>query len=235
MKKSKWSLKIYLHLERMAWCSVHSAVYWLLTKGENRWCMVTNFYSGNKAQVIVCLLNRENCWGISWNCGMKCAVIHAHASWLWRREWGGKLIHEKVKLFSQCRCCTGTNIPCLIVCLLAACFPQWQAESSRSSLFLGTALPPALENPFAVGSSTQEVQVSCFHGASESIPGSQKGFLEFRWSLSCAVSYESPRKGFHMTEKKRWVWFNIQEKTLELTTKNIYIKKTTKRANNHYQ
>lgn len=43
----------------MSCCSVHSAVYWLLTEGENRWCMVTNFYSGNKAQVIVCLLTER--------------------------------------------------------------------------------------------------------------------------------------------------------------------------------
>lgn len=140
---------------------------------------------------------------------MKCAVTHAHAEEIFLprgREGTGEeenhAIHEKVKLFYPCRCCTGTNIPCPFVSLLAPRFCQWQAESSISSVSLGMALPLALENPFAAGTRTQEVQVSCCHGASQSPRGSQKSSLEFRRSPSCAISYESSRKGFHMIEKK---------------------------------
>lgn len=88
----------------------------------------------------------------------------------------------------------------LSLCVPVGCmFSSVQAESSISSLFLGKALPSALENPFAIGTRTQEQQVRYCQGASQR--ASQKSSLGFR-SLSCAVSYESSRKGFHMVEEK---------------------------------
>lgn len=37
----------------------HNAIYYLLTKGETRWYIMTNFYSGNKTKVIICLLTER--------------------------------------------------------------------------------------------------------------------------------------------------------------------------------
>lgn len=85
-------------------------------------------------------INREDCWGISRNCGMSCAVICAHPEliflphgWEGREGEEGNWIDEKVKLFTQCRCCTGTNAPCLFACLLVARSSQRQHRSSTSA------------------------------------------------------------------------------------------------------
>ena len=144
-------------------------------------------------------INREDCWGVSWNCGMKCAVIHAHSELIflppvWEGTEGeeGSWIDEKVRLFNQCRCCTGTNTPCPFTRLLVACSSQRQGKSSTSTpcVFLGMALPLAVGNPFATGTGIQEVQVSCCSGALQSPRGSQQCPFEFRRSPSCPVRYE---------------------------------------------
>lgn len=57
-------------------------------------------------------------------------------------------------------------------------------------MFLGTTLPLAVGNPFATGTGTREVQVSCRKGALQSPRGSQQSSSEFRRSPSCPVRFE---------------------------------------------
>ena len=58
-------------------------------------------------------IKREDSWGISWNCGMKCAVVSAHLGLIFLPHGcegaegeEGNWTDEKVKSFNQCRCST---------------------------------------------------------------------------------------------------------------------------------
>lgn len=146
-------------------------------------------------------VNRENCWGISWSCGM-CAVIHAHAEEIFLPracEGTGQEENRSMRKWS-CSPSAGVALGQISLVSLCACWLHVSLSDRLDPAYTACSLSSALENPFAVGTRTLEVQVSCCHGAPTR--GSQKSSLEFRRSPSCAVSYDSSRKVFHMMEEK---------------------------------
>lgn len=177
-------------------------------------------------------INREDCWGISWNCGMKCAVIRAHREAIFlphgqeRREGEeGNWINENVKLFNQCRCCTGTNAPCPFASLFVARSSQRQGRSNTSAACASLVSSAGQDFPLPPGHGLDldSGKSLCF---GDQDPGDAGELLqwsiavtkgksaEFLWSqkitrLSCQVWMPRSHQGKDCMWWRRKDWFQV--------------------------